>query len=321
MNTILLRWMACLSMAVSAPALAQPAYPNKPIRLVVAFNAGGIADAVARAIGEKMSDRLGQRVVIENQGGAGGMIASRQVAAAAPDGYTVLVNTPSMVINASMQKRPGYDIAADFLPVIVAASTPNLYAASAAVKAATLADLAKAYRGKTLTYATAGIGSSSHISAQYLFGVLMGMDVTHVPYSGGAPAITAALGGQVDVVSVSAPPGIEHVRAGKLKPLAVASRQRLQALPDVPTVGEAGFADFDDESWVGFFVPARTDAAVIQRLNTVIDAVLHEPAFRDRLAGMGFEALGGTPARFGDYLDAEISKWSRIVKATRITAE
>ncbi len=321
MKTIFLLGLASVLTAVAGAAVSQPAYPNKPIRLVVAFNAGGITDVVARAISEKMSDRLGQPIVIENQGGAGGMIASRQVAAAAPDGYTILVNTPSMVINAAMQKRPGYNIAADFLPVIVAASTPNLYAASPSVRAGTLADLAQAYKGKTLTYSTAGIGSSSHISAQYLFGVLMGMNARHVPYKGGAPAINAALSAEVDVVSVSMPPAVQHVKAGKLKPLAVASRRRVAALPEVPTVGEAGFADVDDQSWVGFFVPARTHAAVIQRLNSVIDAVLQEPAFRDRLASMGFETMGGTPAQFGDYLKTEVTKWSRIVKATGITAE
>lgn len=312
-----------LLLASASPVQAQTAaaYPSKPIRLVVAFNAGGITDVIARLIGERLSVKLGQTVIVENQGGAGGAIATRQVAGSAADGYTVLVNTPAMLINAAFQKRPGYDVSTDFAPVAVAASTPNLYAVNASVKASSLKELATAYKGKPMSYGTAGSGSSSHLSAQYLLKNLMGLDVTHVPYRGGAPAVNAGVAAEVDVVSVSLPPALAQVKGGRLKPLAVAGRQRSEALPDVQTVIEAGFPDFEDRSWVGFFLPAKTDPAVVQRLNTAINEALAEPTVRERLVANGFDPQGGTAAQFVSYLNGETLKWARIVKATGITPE
>lgn len=319
-----LRWggLFIAASVIHGPAAAQAGtYPAKPVRLVVAFNAGGITDTIARTIGQKLQERLGQPVVIENQGGGGGTIATRQVATAPADGYTLLVNTTSMAINVSLHKNAGYDPLKDFAPIALAASTPNLFAVHPSQKAATLAELGQAFKGKRLTYATAGIGSSSHLVAEYLLKHLMGLDATHIPHRGGAPAIQSVLGAQVDLVSVSLPPAVPHVKAGTLKGLGVASLKRVEALPAVPTVAEAGFADFEDRSWVGFFAPAKTPPAIVQRLNGAIDDVLRDAATRERLAAAGFEPHAGTPAQFSAYLKAEVGKWARIVKETGVTAE
>lgn len=313
--------LAAASLALAgaaAHAQGAAAYPHKPIRLVVAFAAGGIADSVARQIGAKLGAKLGQPVVIDNRGGAGGNIGARAVATAEPDGYTLLVTTAAFAVNASLYKNPGYNIN-DFVPTALTASTPNLFAMATANPSNTLQDMAKNYRGKQLTYSTAGIGSSSHLTAQYVFKNLMGIDAVHVPYQGGAPAVNAAVAGHVDVVSTSMPTAMGNVTGGRLKGVALASLKRVDALPNTPTIGESGVADYEDRSWVGFFAPAKTSPEIIARLNSEINEIVRQPDTREKLAAVGFEPASGSPREFADYLRKETAKWAVIVKATNIT--
>ncbi|MDB5967019.1 MAG: tripartite tricarboxylate transporter substrate binding protein [Polaromonas sp.] len=305
--------------AALPPAQAQPAgYPNKPVRLVVAFAAGGIADSVARLVGVKLAEKLGQPVVVENRGGAGGNIGARVVAAAEPDGYTFLVTTAAFAVNTSLYKNPGYNVS-DFAPVALTASTPNLFAMATANPSSTLQDIAKNYKGKPLSYSTAGIGSSSHLTAQYIFKNLMGLDAVHVPYQGGAPAVNAAVAGHVDVVSTSMPTAMGNVAGGRLKGIALASLKRVDALPNTQTIGESGVGDYEDRSWVGFFAPARINPETVRRLNSDINDIIRQPEMRDKLAAVGFEPASGSPRDFADYLRKENAKWALIVKATNIT--
>ncbi|MES2190254.1 MAG: tripartite tricarboxylate transporter substrate binding protein [Pseudomonadota bacterium] len=311
--------LAGLASMLAVPAQAQPApYPNKPIRLVVAFAAGGIADSVARQIGVRLGTRLGQPVVVENRGGAGGNIGAKVVAGAEPDGYTLLVTTAALAVNASLYKNAGYNVT-DFVPVALAASTPNLFASNAANPATSLKDLASDYKGRQFTYSTAGIGSSSHLTAHYIFRNLLGMDAVHVPYQGGAPAVNAAVAGHVDLVSVSMPTAMTNVKAGRLKGIAVASLKRVDALPGVATVAESGFRDFEDRSWVGVLAPAKTSPEIARRLNAEIHDILRQPDVREQLAAVGFEPSTGSTPEFADYLKKEVAKWSEIVKATGVT--
>jgi tripartite-type tricarboxylate transporter receptor subunit TctC len=312
-----------MSLCVSAlpAARAQGAYPDKPIRVVVAFAAGGYADSVARLIGQRLSEKLGQPVVIENRGGAGGNIGSKAVAGARPDGHTLLVNTTAVAINASLYKNPGYDIGKDLVPVALAVSTPGVFTVHPSNPASTLADLIRNYKGQRLSYATAGVGSSSHLAGDYLLHSLAGLDAVHVPYQGGAPALTAGLANQVDLLSISMPTVLAHIRAGRLKVLAVSSLQPVGALPGVPTVAAAGFPGFEESSWVGFFAPAGTEPATLDKLNDEINQILAEPAVRQRVDGMGAEPRSMSRAQFDDYLKSEVSRWGQIIKTSGVKAD
>jgi len=329
MNVALARGTLVLAFsALSLSAHAQAAsansgqtYPTKPVRVVVAFAVGGFADSVARLVGLKLSERLGQPVVIDNRGGAGGNIGSRIVAAAAADGYTLLVNTAAISINASLYKNPGFDIYRDFVPVALTGSTPGLFAVHASNPAATLQDLIRLAKGKNVTYATAGVGSSSHLAGDYLLRSLAGLNATHVPFQGGGPATAAALANQVEVLSLSMPPVVPHIKAGRLKGLAISSLTRVAALPDVPTVTEAGFPGFEERSWVGYFAPAKTPAAVVKKLNAEINPVLGLPDVKSRLDSMGLETKPGSPEAFAAYLKSEVAKWAKIIKTIGITAD
>ncbi len=309
--------LCCASIAGTAAAQQ---YPVKPVRVVVAFAPGGFADGVARLVGQKLSERLGQPVVIDNRGGAGGNIAAKLVAAAPADGYTLLVNTAAMSINVSLYKNPGYDFR-DFVPVALTGSTPGLFAVHASNPANTLQDLIRSARSKGLNYATAGVGSSSHLAGDYLFRSLAGLNATHVPFQGGGPAVAAALAQQVEVLSLSMPPVVPHIKSGRMKGLAVSSLKRVTALPDVPTVAEGGFANFEERSWVGYFAPAKTPADVVKKLNGAVNEALGMPDVRARLDALGLEPQPISPREFSDYVGSEVAKWAKIVKATGIAAE
>jgi tripartite-type tricarboxylate transporter receptor subunit TctC len=288
--------------------------------VLVGFAPGGIADIVARLMGQKIADRLGQPVVVDNRAGAGGSLAARAVAQS-NDGHTVLAITTALAINATLQKDAGYDPLRDFVPVSIAAATPEVFAVSAANPARTLQDYIRLGKGRALSYSTAGVGSSSHLAGQYLLASLAGLDDTHVPFQGGAPAVTAVVGGQVDLVVTSLPAAITQVRAGRLRALAVSSPRRVAALSEVPTVAESGFADYEALGWVGFFMPAKTPREVVQKLNGLINEALHQPDVRERLAGIGFEPVGGSPEENLAYLRAEVARWRRMVQVTGVSAD
>lgn len=313
---------AVLALAIAGPATAQgSAYPNKPVRLIVAFAPGGPADIIARLLGQKLSEELGQPFVVENRPGAGGNVAAGVVAKSAADGYTLLISTSAFAVNPSMYSNAGYDPEADFTLAAVVASSPNILIGNTGNKAQSLKEVVAEAKSGKLTYGSAGAGTTPHLSAEYLFHVLAKVDVTHVPYKGAGPAVAAVMGGQVDVASVALPAAVEMVKGGKVRGLAVTSAKRVPALPDVPTVEESGFPGFEDYTWVGVFAPGKTPVDVTNRINSAIGKFLRTPEFSQRLAAVGFEPVGGSPAEARDYLKSELSKWAKVVKATGAKAD
>jgi tripartite-type tricarboxylate transporter receptor subunit TctC len=297
-----------------------PAWPVRPLRLVVAFAPGGPADIVARLIAQQLQDKLGQQVVVDNRPGAGGNIAARLVARESADGYALLVTTSSIAVNQTLYKDPGYDAMADFTPVVLMAASPNILVAHPSEPAADLKAFLRAHKGQRVAYGSAGVGSTPHLTADHVLRVLGGLDAVHVPYQGAAPALQATAANQVPLASVALPPAVPLVRGGKVKALAVTSLKRIDALPDVPTVAESGFADFEDYTWVGLFGPARLPPDIVARLNTIVGDALRTPELHDKLAAAGMETRGDTPAAFAEYLKREIAKWGRIVKDTGVSA-
>lgn len=311
---------ALIALACGFAAHAQQSYPNRPVRVVVAFAAGGYADSVARLIGQKLGDQLGQQFVIDNRGGAGGNIASRIAAEASPDGYTLLVHTAASSINATLAPNPGFDLLKDLVPVANTVSSPGWFVVLSTHPAGNLQDLIRMSKGKRLTYATAGVGTSSHVAGDYLLRVLAKLDAVHVPFKGGAPAVSAVLGNQVELLYGSLG-GWQFVKQGRMKVLGVSSLSRTQTLPDVPTVGEAGFPGFEERSWVGFFAPARTPGVIVSLLNHEINRVLALAEVKEDLTARGMDLHPGSPADFAKHVRAEVAKWAQIVKTSGVKAE
>ena len=325
------RLVACAvaSCAIAIPAFAQTAsppiatgaWPQRPVRLVVAFAPGGPADIVGRILAQSLQATLGQSVVVENRAGAGGNIATRYVAREPADGYTLLVNTSSMAVNQTLFKEPGYDLLTDLSAIGLVAASPNILVVPMSEPSNTLREFFSRYTGRKLSYGSAGIGSTPHLTGDHVLRVLGGLDAVHVPYQGAAPALTAAMAAQVEVSSIALPPAVAQIKAGKVKGLAVTSLKRLESLPDVPTVAEAGFPDFEDYTWVGLFAPAKLPADIVERLNAGIDQMVRQTDMRDRLAAAGMEPLPGTPAQFTAYLGKEVAKWRDIIKQTGVTPQ
>lgn len=308
------------ALAVPQPAAAQD-YPTKPITFVVAFAAGGVADGIGRLIGQKLSEKLGQSVVVENRGGAGGNIAAKQVVGAAPDGYTLLVTTTALAINETLHRNKGF-AASDLTAVAIAASSPESFAVHPSHAAATLKDFVASAKGKVIAFGSAGVGSGSHIAAEYFFKEIAQVPATHVPFQGGAPAINAAVGNHIDLLSITLGGGlVAQVKSGALKALAVASDRRVGAMPNVPTLAEAGYPNFQAASWVGFFVPAKTPAAVATRLNGAIDEIVKQPDVRERFVALGFDPVGGNQAEADKRFKAEVAQWGKMVTALGLKVE
>lgn len=300
------------------PAHAQEQYPSRVITMIVPFPAGGTTDIFARLMAQALSERLGQQVIVDNQGGAGGNIGSGVAAKAAPDGYTLLMGTVGThAINASLYASMPFDHIADFTPLSRIAMVPNLLVANPEQPFKTVAELieyAKANPG-TLNYASSGNGTSIHLSAE-LFKTMTGVDMVHVPYKGSAPAITDLLGNQVAIMFDNLPSAIQHVRAGKLVPLAVTSAKRAPELPDTPTIAESGLDGYEATSWFGLFVPAGTPEAVVGKLNEAIQAALAEPAMVEKIKAVGGEPHPESSAEFAEFIKAETEKWGKVVKAS-----
>ena len=313
-----LAWLLALGAVGGAQAQNANAYPNKPVKFVVAFAPGGPADIIARMLGQRLSESMGQPVVIENKAGAGGSLASGLVAKAPADGYTLLLNTSSFAVNASMSKNASFDAEKDFVLASVVASSPNLLVAYPGLKAKNLQEIMADAKSGKLNYGTAGAGTTPHLTAEYLFKVLGKVNVTHIPFQGAGPALAATLGGQVEMASVALPAAVEMVKGGKVRGLAVTSAKRVASLPDVPTVAESGFPGFEDYTWVGVFAPSKTSPEVVTYLNSEIGKILHSADFQAKLAGVGFEPVGGSSKEAGDYLKAEINKWAKIIQETGI---
>jgi tripartite-type tricarboxylate transporter receptor subunit TctC len=302
---------ACAAALLAMPALAQN-YPQRPIRIVVAFPPGASTDIVARLVGQKLSESWGQNVVIENRPGAGGNIGSQIALRANPDGYTLLMNSSAIAVNVSLYSKPGYTMK-DFIPVLQGPTTPNLISVHPSVKAGTLQELIALARTTPMSYASSGTGTTPHLDMELLFRSMSKINITHVPY-GPAQAVTAVVGNQVPVASTSMPPAVPHVKAGRVRPLAVTSAKRSGVLPDVPTVGESGFAGFADYTWFSFFAPAGTPAAIVNQLNREISRILQLPDVKEKLAAQSLEFTPNSPAEFAATLKAEVDKYAVMVK-------
>jgi tripartite-type tricarboxylate transporter receptor subunit TctC len=258
---------------------------------------------------------------VENKPGAAGSVASALVARAEPDGYTLMVNTSSYAVNPAMQRSLGFDPEKDLTLASLVASSPNLVVVGPAVKARTLKEVLAEAKGGHWNYATAGAGTTPHLTAEYLFKVLGKVSVTHVPYQGGGPALMAAMAGQTQLASVALPAAVEMVKSGRVHGIVVTGAKRSPALPDVPTVAESGFPGFADVTWVGVFAPARTPEAILQRINREVAAIQRDPDFQAKLAAAGFEPMAGGLAEAREYLHAEMAKWSRVVRDTGAKAD
>ena len=283
---------------------------------------GGGTDVIARIVQGKLQAALGQNIVIDNKGGAGGSVGTDIVAKAAPDGYTVLFTLNSHTVNPAIYAKLPFDTLKDFEPVGTVASLPQILVANPQFPANNVAELialAKAKPG-TLAYASVGVGSPGHLAGE-LFKLRTGTQMTHVPYRGGGPAVTDVMGGQVPLLWVSIPAAAQFVKTGKLKALGVSTLKRSAAFPDVPTLQEAGVPDFEVDSWYAMFVPAKTPKPVIDKLNHALNTTLQDPEIREKLLAQGSEAVGGTPEALGKTVDAELVKWAKLAKDASIKAE
>lgn len=311
--------------ALCAPiaALAQAWQPVRPIRLIVPYGPGGSSDVIARAMAAEMGKDLGQAVIVDNKAGGQGVIAMTEGARAAPDGYTVtLAHVGTLAVNPAMMARLPYDVQKDFLPVTLLAKVPMVFAVGPKVQATSLEQfiaLAKASPGK-LTYGSAGNGSAGQLAFEMLK-LAAGIDVLHVPYKGTGAQMTDLLAGNIDAASAGLPGFLPHVKAGKLKILAVGSAQRLPAVADVPTVAELGYPGFESSQWFGLIVPARTPAPVIARLNQEALKALASPAVRRRLEEDSSTAAGLGPEAFAAFITAEQQRWATVVRSARLTAD
>ena len=315
--------LACvLSFAAPLAAQAQAAYPDKPIRFVVPYPPGGGTDVVARIVQPRLQALLGQNIVIDNRGGAGGSLGTENVAKAQPDGYTVLFTLSSHTINPAIFPKLPYDTIKDFEPVGLVASLPQLLAAAPNLQVRSVADLvaqAKAAPDK-FSFASVGNGSPGHLAGELMV-LRTGAKMAHIPYRGGGPAVTDVMGGQVPLIWVSIPAAAAQVKAGKLHALAVSTVKRSPAFPDVPTMQEAGVPDFEVDSWYAMLVPAKTPRAIIDKLNKVLNTVLAEPAVRAQLLDQGADAVGGTPEALAKVIAAEVPKWMKLAKDANIKAD
>jgi tripartite-type tricarboxylate transporter receptor subunit TctC len=310
-----------LFLLLAPPAWAQ-AWPAKPVRIVVPFPAGGPTDIVSRIIAPELSKALGQQVIVENRGGAGGMIATEQIAKAAPDGHTLLMGTiGGIAVAMSLNPNRGYDTLRDFAPITQSVTVTNILVTHPSVPAKTVRDLlalAKSRPGR-LNYASSGNGTVTHLAGE-LFKLLGKVDITHVPYKGGAPALTALVSGEVDMSYENSLIITPHIKSGKVRAIAVTGTRRSQLLPELPTIGET-LAGYSASGWYGLFAPAATSKAVIARLNGEVVKVLRMPEVVQRLSGQGAEPVGNTPEEFAAFVRGEIDKWANLVKAANMKTD
>jgi tripartite-type tricarboxylate transporter receptor subunit TctC len=301
---------------------AADSYPSRPIRMIVAYPPGGGTDQVGRVMAEQLTQTLGQQVVVDNRGGATGNIGTELAARAAPDGYTLLMgNVAPNAVNVSLFKKLSFDPVKDFAPVSLVAITPNILVAHPSLPVKTVKDLialAKAKPG-ALNFPSAGVGSSSHLAGELLKS-LAGISMVHVPFKGGGPALIAVIAGEVQIMFATLPAAMPHVKSGKVRPVAVTTLKRSQAMPELPTIAESGVKGYDAATWYGLLAPAGTAKAIVDRLHGDTVKILAGPT-RQRLEAQGFEPDGGTPAAFAAYIKSEISKWAKVIKDAGIPAE
>jgi len=312
-----------LAFGTAPVAQAQPAdFPSRPVRIVVPFAPGGATDVIARVVGQKVSDLLGQPVVVENKAGANGNIGALSVARAAPDGHTILMATSSHAINATLYRKLDYRLTTDFVALSSLASVPLVLVVNTAVPAKTpseLATYAKANDGK-VNFASGGAGTAAHLAGEQ-FNTLAGVRMMHVPYKGGALAQTDLIGGQVQAMFANLPEALTQVQAGRLRPLAVTGNDRRTNLPSVPTFAEAGFAKMDAKSWFGLFAPAATPAPVVAKLSSAIAKAVADPAVQARLKELGADPVGNQSEAFQKFVVQEVERWGVLVQRSGATLD
>ena len=317
----MLRALATLCAIVIGTAAHAQAYPAKPIHLLVAFPPGGPVDIIARLIAPKMSETLGQPVIVENKVGASGNVATAEVAKSAPDGYTLLAHSSAYAVNPTLFSNPGYDPAKDLLALAVVAQQANIVLVNASFPARTLDELKAAMeKGKT-AFASPGAGTTPHLTAENLFHLRWKTDATHVPFKGAGPAVAGLLAGEPPIGCMAGSGPMANIRSGKLRALAVSSAKRLPQLPDVPTLNELGYTGMEDYTWVGIFAPAATPRDIAQTLNGAVLKAVGSADLRARLDALAFEATAAPLAHTTNYVRSEVAKWAKVVRDTGAKAE
>ena len=309
-----------LSVGGTVFAQAADSYPNRPITMVVAFPAAGTTDILARLIGQKLTEKFKQTVVVENRPGAGGNIGTAYVAKSAPDGYTITMGTiGTQAINPSLYKKMPYDAAKDFVPLTRAAMVPNMLVVNINAPYNTLAEMlayGKAHPGQ-LTYGSSGNGTTLHLSGE-LFNLMTGAQITHIPYKGSTPAVADLLGGQISMIFDNMPSVIEQFKGGRLKALAVTSAQRIAQVPNVPTIQESGVPGYEVWSWFGLLAPAGTPEAIVEKLNASIVEIIKRPDVEAKMIELGAVPMPETSAQFGAFIAAETLKWAKVIQEAKV---
>ena len=303
------------------PAAAQH-FPSRPIRFIVPFPPGGGNDIVGRIVALKLGDGLGQSVVVDNRGGAGGTIGTDITAKAPPDGYTILVNNISLAVNHTLFRKLPYDTLKDLEPVGLIGRQPNIVVVHPGVPATSMRELIELARAKPgqMNYGSGGIGTASHLATEMLK-LMAKVDMAHVPYKGLGPALTDLIGGRVQVIISTMASALPHMKAARLRPLAVTTAQRSSFFPEVPTMNEAGVKGYEFSTWYGLLMPARTPKAIVDRVNTEARKALTSAAVKEQFTAQGLEPAASTPQEFGAYLRSEVEKWGKVVKASGATPE
>ena len=314
-------WAALLLGLAVAPAAIAQSYPAKPVKILVGFAPGGAMDIVARAVGQKISDSIGQPVVIENKPGAASNIAIRQLIESPPDGYTVMLVANGLTANPFLYTQQPFDPNQDVVPISLVARLPVVIAANASSEISTLAKLVETAKARpgTVNYGSPGSGSTPHLATE-MFARAAGVSLSHIPYKGGKPAITDVLGGQLPLVAVNAVEVLPHVKAGKLRVLATLSAQRVSTLPDAPTIAESGYPGFEANVWHAFIAPKGTPAAIVDKLKTEIHKALAAPDVKERLANLGAEVSPSTPQELAALVRSEHERYGKLIREANIKA-
>jgi tripartite-type tricarboxylate transporter receptor subunit TctC len=307
--------LGALLTSISMVAAAQT-YPSKPVRMLVAFPPGGPVDIIARLVAPKMSETLGQPVVVENKVGASGNVATSEVAKSAPDGYTLLSHSSAYAVNPTLFDNPGYDPAKDLIPIAVVAQQANIILVNSSFPARTLEELKQAMQKGKLAFASPGAGTTPHLTAENLFHVHWKADVTHIPFKGAGPAVAGLLAGEPPIGCMAGSAPMSNIKSGKFRALAVSSAKRLAQMPDVPTLNELGYSGMEDYTWVGIFAPAGTPREIVQKLNEAILKGIGSADVRKRLDALAFEATAAPLAQTAEYVRAEVAKWAKVVRET-----